>query len=176
MVRQSTMPEGVALTGWLCAIVGGFTMIFGAVFALVGALVRALSQQGSDIFAQADAALDPLSRALLDHFEAVAAVFIIFGLASLIIGVQFLRMRPVARPALEVLAWVVLGGTLLSEGATLTIWKQSDPNQAGNWISSPVTSLILSLLQVFACILIIRFVRSPAVRAAFRAGAPETRG
>ena len=104
MVRQSTMPEGVALTGWLCAIVGGFTMIFGAVFALVGALVRALSQQGSDIFAQADAALDPLSRALLEHFEAVAAVFIIFGLASLIIGVQFLRMRPAARPALEILA------------------------------------------------------------------------
>ena len=105
-----------------------------------------------------------------------AEAFIIFGLVSLVIGVQFLRMRPAARPALEILAWVVLGGTLLSEGATLTVWKQSDPNQAGHWISSPVTSLILSLLQVFACILIIRFVRSPAVRAAFRAGTPETRG
>jgi len=176
MVSQSKMPEGVALTGWLSAIVGGLTMICGAIFALVGALARALSQQGSDVFAQAGAALDPLSRALLDHFEAVAAIFIIFGLASLIIGVQFLRLRPAARPALEILAWVVLGGTLLSEGATLTLWKQADPSQAGNWISSPITSLTLSLLQVLACILIIRFVRNPAVRAAFRARTTDARG
>jgi hypothetical protein len=169
-------PEGVALTGWLCAVTGGLTMIFGAVFALVGALARALAQQGSDIFAQAGAALDPLSRALLDHFEAVAAVFIIFGLVSLIIGVQFLRMRPAARVALEILAWVVLGATVLLESATLTVWKQEGDNPGGNWISSPITSLLLSLLQVLACILIIRFVRSPAVRTAFRREAPDARG
>jgi hypothetical protein len=166
----SAKPEGVALTGWLCAAVGGLTMIFGAVFALVGALARALSQQGSDIFAQADAALDPVSRALLDHFEAVAAVFILFGLASLIIGVQFLRMRPAGRLAMEILAWVVLGATLLLEWATLTVWKLPEGAPGGSWISSPITSSILSLLQVFACFLILRFVRSSAVRAAFRAG------
>ncbi len=151
-------------------------MIFGAVFALVGVLARALSQQGSDIFAQAGAALDPLSRALLDHFEAVAAVFIIFGLASLVIGVQFLRMRPAARPALEILAWVTLGATLLLEWVTLTVGKQQADMPAGSWISSPITSLILSLLQVLACILIIRFVRNPAVRTAFRAEPPDSRG
>jgi hypothetical protein len=173
---RSAKPEGVALTGWLCAIAGGLTVIFGAVFALVGVLARALSQQGSDVFAQAGAALDPLSRALLDHFEAVAAVFIIFGIASLVIGVQFLRMRPAARPALEILAWVTLGATLLLEWATLTVGKQQADMPAGNWISSPITSLLLSLLQVLACILIIRFVRNPAVRAAFRAEPPDSRG
>src|SRR5262245_19773753 len=109
----SAKPEGVALTGWLCAIAGGLTAVFGALFVLVGALARALSQQGSDVFAQAGAALDPLSRALLDHFDAVGAVFFVFGLASLVIGVQFLRMRPAARTALEILAWVVLGATFL---------------------------------------------------------------
>jgi hypothetical protein len=175
-MERSTKPEGVALTGWLCAVTGGLTLIFGAIFALVGALARALSQQGSDIFAQAEAAMDPLSRALLDHFEAVAAVFVIFGLASLIVGVQFLRMRPAARVALEILAWVVLGATLLLEFTTLTVWKQAGDTAGSNWISSPVTSLILSLLQVLACILIIRFVRNPAVRAAFRSESPQTRG
>jgi hypothetical protein len=171
----STRPEGVALTGWLCAITGGLTMIFGALFALVGAVARALSQQGRDIFAQAGTALDPISRALLDHFGAVAAVFVIFGLASLVIGVQFLRMRPAARPSLEILAWVVLGGTLVLELATLTVWKQAGEAQAGSWMSSPVTSFILSLLQVLACILIIRFVRRPAVRAAFKPGSSNPR-
>ncbi len=173
---RSEKPGGVVLTGWLCAIAGGLTVIFGAVFALVGALARALSQQGSDVFAQAGAALDPLSRALLDRFEAVAAALVIFGLVSLVIGVQFLRMRPAARAALEILSWVVLGATLLLEWATLTVSKQRGDTQPGNWISSPITSLILSLLQVLACILIIRFVRNPAVRAAFRAGPSDSRG
>jgi len=174
-MERSAKPEGVALTGWLCAVVGGLTMIFGGAFALVGALARALSEQGGDIFAQAGAALDPLSQALLDHFEVVAAIFIVFGLVSLIVGVQFLRMRPAARVALEILSWVILGATLLLEVAALTVWKQPESTQAGNWISRPITSLILSLLQVLACILIIRFVRNPAVRAAFRAKTPDSR-
>ena len=172
---RSEKPGGVALTGWLCAIAGGLTVVFGAVFALVGALATALSQQGSDVFAQAGAALDPLSRALLEHFEAVAAALVIFGLVSLVIGVQFLSMRPAPRAALEILSWVVLGATLLLEWASFTVSKQRGDTQPGNWISSPITSLLLSLLQVLACILIIRFVRNPAVRAAFRAGPPDSR-
>jgi len=164
-------PEGINVTGWLCAVAGGLTVLAGAAFALAGALARALAQQGTDIFSQPGAALDPLSRTLLDHFGAVAAVMTALGLSSLIIGIQFLRMRPAARLGLEVLAWVVLAGTVLLEIAGLTTWKQNGAATPGvTWLSSPVTSLTLTFLQILACVLVIRFVRSPPVRAAFRAG------
>ena len=169
-------PEGVALTGWLCVIVGGLTALSGVFFALVGALVKALSRQGTDLLTQADTALDPLSRALLDHFEAVAATFIVLGLASLIIGVEFLRMRPSARPALEILAWVVLVGSVIVEVAALAVSRQGSESPApANWASSPITSLVLTLLQILACVLIIRFVRNPSIRAAFRRAPPFDR-
>lgn len=162
-------PEGVVVTGWLCAVTGGLTVIAGATFGIAGALARALSEQGSDVFLQASAALDPLSRMLLEHFESVAAVLVVFGLASLVIGVQFLRMRPAARVSLEILAWVVLIGTLALEGIAMAFplgeWSAGTPS---SWISHPLTSLLLSLAQVIVCWMVIRFVRSPAVKHAFR--------
>jgi len=168
MDRQ-TRPEGVGVTGWLCALAGGILAITGATFALVGALARTLSQEGGDVFAQAGVAMDPLSRALLEHFEMVAAILVAFGLASLVIGVQFLRMRPAARTALEVLGWVALVGTAALEAFSLIAWRnEGDRDSTASWLASPVTSLILSVLQVIACILMIRFVRSAPVKEAFR--------
>jgi len=167
-VRESVMPEGGALTGWLCVIAGGLTAVFGALFAVAGWLAAALSQDGGNLLAQAGAQLDPLSRALLDHFVGVSGILFVLGVASLVIGVQFLRMRPSARPALEILAWLVLVGSILVEVAALATSRQGSGGQeAASWISSPLTSLILTFLQILACYLVIRFVRSPAVRAAF---------
>jgi hypothetical protein len=170
-MTRTIRPEGVAVTGWLCAVTGGLSVIAGAIFALAGALVRALEQQGTDLFANAGAAMDPLSRELINHFEVVATALVILGLASLIIGIQFLRMRPLARPALELLAWAILAATFLLEVAALIAGSRRGGPAAGrNWVSSPITSLVLSLLQVLACVLVIRFLRTAAIRAAFRSG------
>jgi hypothetical protein len=168
-VRQSEMPEGGALTGWLCVIAGGLMAVFGALFAVAGWLVSALSEDGGDLLAQSGAQLDPLSRALLDHFIWVAGMLVVLGVASLVIGVQFLRMRPSARPALEILAWLVLVGSILVEIAALATSRQGAAGAGvASWISSPLTSLILTFLQILACYLVIRFLRSPSVRAAFQ--------
>jgi hypothetical protein len=169
-------PEGLAMTGWLCAVAGGLTIITGMTFGMVGALARTLSRQEDDLLAQATQALDPLSRALLDHFEAVAAVLIAFGVASLIIGVQFLRLRPAARASLEILSWVVLIGTLALEALAVVFpLRDKSPGAPGSWISDPLTSMLLSLVQIIVCAMVIRFVRSPAVREAFRRGAADPR-
>jgi hypothetical protein len=169
-------PEGVAMTGWLCAVAGGLTIITGMTFGMAGALARALSRQEDDLLAQATQALDPLSRALLDHFEVVAATLVAFGLASLIIGVQFLRLRPSARVSLEILAWVVLIGTLVLEALAVAFpLREKSVGAPPSWISDPLTSMLLSLVQIVVCVMVIRFVRSPAVRAAFRRGAANPR-
>jgi hypothetical protein len=173
IVGNSDKPQGVALTGWLCVIAGGLTALFGALFALVGALVKALSQQGTELLSQTDTPLDPLSLALMNHFGAVAASFIVLGVASLVIGVQFLRMRPSARLALEILAWLILVGSVVLEIAALAVTGRGETSQAPqSWVSSPVTSLILTLLQILACVMVIRFVRNAAVRAAFKRNPP----
>lgn len=163
---------GVALTGWLCAGGGIVLLLSGAAFAMVGVLARALAQQGTDLLAQARQGMDPLSVALLDHFAAAAAVLGVTGILSVVIGVQFARLRPAARPAMELLAWAVLVGTLVLQGATLALIRNSEIVQApSSWVSHPVTSSIVSLLQIGVCVGVIRFVRSTRVRAAFQAGA-----
>jgi hypothetical protein len=162
---------GVALTGWLCAGGGIVLVLSGATFGMVGVLARALAQQGTDVLAQARQGMDPLSAALLDHFGAVAVVLVLIGVTSLVIGVQFARLRPAARPAMELLAWTVLAGTVVLQAATLALIQRSEPSPApSSWLSHPLTSSVLSLLQVAVCLGIIRFVRSAGVRAVFRAG------
>jgi len=174
-MRKPAKPPGVAATGWLCVLAGGLTFIGGAMFALAGAMAKALEREGTDVFAQAGAPLDPLTRSLLDHFGAVAGGLMLLGVVSLVIGVQFVRLRPGARIALEILAWVVLAATIVLEIAALAVPQEPAP-QGGSWASSPITSLLLSALQAVACFLVIRFVRSTAVRAAFRADPPAPRG
>ena len=163
---------GIALTGWLCAGGGIVLILSGAAFGMVGVLARAVAQQGSDIFAQARQGMDPLSAALLDHFGAAAAIIAILGLASLVIGVQFARVRPAARPAMELLAWAVLVGTVILQVATLALlWKSDSPQEPTSWASHPAVSTALSILQVVVCLGVIRFVRSTGVRSAFGSGA-----
>ena len=174
--RKPTKPPGVAATGWLCVVAGALTFIGGGLFALAGAMAQALAQEGTDVFAQADAPLDPLTRGLLDHYGLVSGVLVLLGVVSLIVGVQFLRMRPAARIALEVLAWAVLAATVFLEIAALAAPQGEASAQVPGWVSSPITSLLLSALQAIACFLVIRFVRSPAVREAFRTELPSTRG
>ncbi len=174
----AAMPQGsgeklpaIALTGWLCAGGGIVLILSGAAFGMVGVLARALGQQGTDIFAQARQGMDPLSAALLDHFGAAAVILLILGLASLVIGVQFARFRPAARPAMELLAWAVLAGTVILQAATLALLSKSEsPQVPSSWASHPAVSTALSILQVAVCLGVIRFVRSTAVRSAFRAG------
>lgn len=173
--RKPPKPPGVAATGWLCVVAGALTFIGGALFALAGALAQALAEQGTDVFAQAGAPLDPLTRALLDHFAAVSGALMLLGVVSFIVGVQFVRLRPAARPALEILAWAVLAATVLLEVGALSVPREETARVPG-WAASPITSLLLSALQAIACFLVIRFVRSPAVREAFRGNPPPARG
>ena len=168
---------GIALTGWLCAGGGVLLILCGAAFGMVGVLARALAQQGTDLLAQTREGMDPLSAALLDHFGAAAAILVLTGVASLVIGVQFARLQPAARPAMELLAWVFLVGTVVLQAATLALlWKSDSPRAPSSWASHPAVSTVLSLLQVAVCLGVIRFVRSAGVRAAFRAGAGKGRG
>ena len=168
--RRDRRP-GVALTGWLCAGAGAALLLSGAAFGMAGVLARAVAQQGTDIFAEVRQGMDPLSAALLDHVGAVAAVLALTGLSSLIIGIQFARLRPAARPAMELLSWVILAGTVVLQAAALLLLRHSDASVPTSWASHPAVSTALSLLQVGVCVGIIRFVRSAGVREAFRTGA-----
>lgn len=163
-------PPGLAITGGLCVVCGGLLALCGALFGFAGEVSRSMREQGLDPFAASGVRLDPLSGALLAHSRGVAGLLAGFGVVSVVLGVQFLRRRSWARPALEILAWVVLAASILGEAYLLgpgRSWGSGGGGAAG-FLAGPVASLGTTLLQVVACILIIRYLRSGAVREVFR--------
>ena len=175
---HSDGPPGLAIPGWLCVVTGGLLILTAAMFALTGAMQQALASQGVDVLAQAKMSLDPLSAWALRQFRTVSASLLGLGLATLVAGLQFLRRRPGARGALEILAWGVLVGTVLLQGAALWNWDrlQAEAGPGTGLMAGPVASTLLSLLQVVTCVLIIRFLRSEPVRSAFRQGSDGGEG
>jgi hypothetical protein len=102
---------------------------------------------------------------ILRHFPTVVAIQGTVAACVATISFQFLRLRPWARPALEVVAWVALGvsiGLAVAFGVAASRFAGA-PNARG--LAGPIFALIALALLLGAAI---RTMRSPDVRAAFR--------
>lgn len=148
-------------------------ILSGGFLALAAILRRSFLSEGIDPFAQMEGALDPLSRFILGNLEFFAASQTAVGAVTLAIGIGFLALRWWARPALEILAWITLGGSVLSGIWGIVAWL--GPGGATSLsslegVAAPVAGMVLTLAQCVACALVLRYLRAPETRSLFRRG------
>lgn len=163
-------PGPVGVTGWLCAILGVVMILSAAVLALGAFARRALEEQGIDPLASMEGTLDPLSRMILRNLEALSAIQFLLGAVTLVIGIGFLRLRPWARWALEIFAWVTLAASLASGAWVILVWLRpggSGPAPSPGGVATTVAGIVLALAQCIVCALIIRYLRTEEIRRLF---------
>jgi hypothetical protein len=164
-------PASVSATGWLCVAAGGLLLLSAGVLALAGFMRRAMAEQGLDPFAPIEGTLDPLSLLVFRHLESLAVIQCVLGAVTLIVGIGFLGIRPWARPALEILAWVTLAGSVISGVWGIGAWLMpggGSPVASLGGLATPVAGMLLTLAQCVVCAWILRYLRSPETRALFR--------
>jgi hypothetical protein len=167
-------PRSIAITGWLCVALGALVVLSAAALALVGILRASLAAEGLDPVASLEDSLDPLGRMILANVAIVSAVQLLLGIATLVVGIGFVKTRPWARPGLEALVWVTLAGSIVSGAWGIAAWLRPVAPPAGSSSRSLfilAADLALTIAQCAACALLIRYVREPGVRSAFRRGA-----
>lgn len=163
-------PAPVAVTGWLCAVLGGVMILSAAVLALGAFARRALEEQGIDPLVSMEGTLDPLSRMVFRNLEALSAIQFLLGIVTLVIGIGFLRLRFWARLALEILAWVTLAASLASGAWGILVGLRPDgsgPVPSPGWVATPAAGMVLTLAQCVVCALIIRYLRTEKIRRLF---------
>jgi len=163
-------PAAVGVTGWLCVVLGGVMILSAALLALGAFARRSLEGQGIDPFAGLEEGLDPLSRMILRNLETLSVVQALLGVATLVIGLGFLRLRPWARPALEVLVWVTLIASLASGAWGILAWLGpggSGPVPFPGGVAAAAAGIVLTLAQCVVCALLIRYLRTEEIRRLF---------
>ncbi|HEV8337729.1 MAG TPA: hypothetical protein VGR67_15045 [Candidatus Polarisedimenticolia bacterium] len=162
--------RSIALTGWLCVALGALVVLSAAALALVGILRAFFAAEGLDPVAGLEDSLDPFGRMILANVALVSTVQLLLGIATLVIGIGFVKTRPWARPGLEALAWVTLAGSIAS--GAWGIAAGPGPAPPGGFSSKGfflvAADLALAIAQCAACVLLIRYLRQPGVRSAFR--------
>ncbi len=99
---------------------------------------------------------------VMGHFPTVVAVQGTIAACVAGISIQFLRLRPWARRALELVAWLALAVTVALGTGFAWVWARLP--RSGNFAPVLAGLLVAGLLLVAA----IRAMRRPEVRAAFR--------
>ena len=104
---------------------------------------------------------------VIRHFPTVIAVQGTVAAIVAWISFHFLRLRPWARPALELVAWVALAVITAVAGALVFEWSRLAPGSEASGLAASVAVLLgLDVLLAAA----IRAMRRPDVRLAFRGG------
>jgi hypothetical protein len=169
-------PTSMTVIGWLYIVGAGLT----ALSALMGMAASRIMVDMGEIPSAADLppdtpALIALTVSLLPFFALLSLAQL--GLAGFVLyaAIQFLRRRAWARTALEVMTWLGIVGTLMVLVAWGFMWVRLAAGiPAPSTTSSPaslatfgvVAAIVIGAIYVVPMALMVRSLRSPAVRSA----------
>lgn len=167
MVGHSTLPAGVAWTGWASVFIGGLMGFSGLIFVAAQAL---LGSEQLDALARASD-LSVTASVMLHHARSVAAVQACTGTLLIVTGVYFLRRRRWALVLIEASSWLAMVYTVVAAPFVL----RSLLGNEGSWSTSPLVlvaglAAVIILLQLVLLGLFIRFLRRPNIRNVFESG------
>jgi hypothetical protein len=162
---QEKRPTCVTVIGWVWIIQGAF-MCFSAVMALF-ASVMMISQIPATI------PNDPENQnlpAIFRFFPLLAIVQIGAALFGIISGVNFLKLKPWSRNALEILTWLVLvfvvGFMLFWVGSWLPMTSNNAP--IGFSMMGAIMGVVISGFYGIPLGIMLKFLRSNKVKTALK--------
>jgi hypothetical protein len=161
-------PRAVTVVGWIFLVLSSLRVledVIGWVVWKVGdpePLVRFFLPVGSPE--------DALALLTLRHFPTVVAVQAVAALGVAAISWSFLRLRPWARPALEIVCWI--GVAIVTGIAGFLASQRGGADQRVARGLAHAAFVLLAIDLPFA--VAIAILRSPRVRAAFRHPGPAS--
>lgn len=174
-------PPGIKLVAWLW-IVAGLLAVSGSLSGLMmaGSLRGLLPALPKGAPRELGVAL-----ALIDHYDLLAFVQLVVAVLSIAAGVGFLALRAWARTTIEALSWLSLGEVAALGILWFVAWgslTDRPPMEEGGidlrafHMAGLVAGTMLVLALAVPLLLLIRYLRGPAVRDAIaRAGSSRPR-
>jgi hypothetical protein len=177
-------PRAVTVIGWLWLVLAG------AVFlrAVMDLVLWKILQPAMPSLLHLVTEREPEMRLLGPLFQLYSLFKTVEAVLAAAVGISayfFLRLRPWARIALQTVSWLVLFYGACFAGLWIAIWRRPVADEAARGVLSLqsrgalglLAGLLAALVLVAGMIVLIRFLRSPRIRAAFAAppaGAPRS--
>jgi hypothetical protein len=169
-------PQAVSRIGWGWLVFGAILLVRSLLDLVVW---RVLAPAVPSFISLLDATRpeNRLVRRIVDHLVAYKAIEAVFAAVVILVASQFLRLRPWARPALQILCGVVTVYVLAFAAFGAWLWprlesQRARPTAAEATGSGLVLGLVIVLVILAIAWLLVRMIRrmsSAAVREAFRA-------
>jgi hypothetical protein len=171
--EESERPKAVTVIGWIWLVAAGLYFLRSVVDLVMW---RALQPAAPALFREVERR-DPemrLLRPMFEHLTAIKIGQLVAGATVVLLASQFLRLRPRARVAIQVVCWIVLCYVLAFAALWVRIWTRAlelapdDPRFAGSHGRiALVAGLAMSGALSVGLVLMIRSLRSARMRAAF---------
>lgn len=161
-------PRGVGLVAWSWIVLGALTALLALLYSAAIDGMKELSASG------AVPGMPDLKDMQLDAGSGlVIALHYVFAIAAIAAGIQFLKLRAWARTMLEILSWVslvlvaVLGVVWMVMWNSITLKMLGPEAPTGTLFAIGLAvDVVLVLLSAVPLWMMIRFLRSAAVRGA----------
>ena len=170
---QPERPKPVTAIGWIWLVLGGVFFLRCLLDLIAWKLVQPATPT-IVAFALERSPQTAFLRPLLEHFTAIRVIEAVASLCVAVAAYQMLRLRPWARIVVEGACWVVLTYVVCFAVFWVAVWGTQAP------VPVPTRETFALLAGLAVCVamaaslaIMIRLLRSGAVRAAFRHPRPD---
>ena len=174
--KKPPTPTSLNVIGWTFVSLGALMIVTSAMVVFVFSAIKNMdASMDSEVRALMDEALGDfgvtldLTLDMLSHVHSLAVVNIILAVIIIFFAVQFLRLKPWARTALEAITWLavvatVVYGTYWIKG-WLSVTSAADAAASGHYGSFGVAVAAAAILvNLVPAAIIIRYLRGQVVR------------
>lgn len=176
-MKPEILPEtkkntSVKVIGWIFIVIGGLMIFSGVMALIVHSSIRQMGGSFPPMSSDAPGSFHIMAT-LFEHIVPLVTIQITFGVFMSYAGSQFLKLRPWARAALEIISWLGLAYVICFGIFFINSWVN---------ISTPahdtmppmfntmglITAIVIVIVQAAPIVVIIKFLRGPAIRDAFK--------